>query len=107
MSDVRQLTEQEAIAFFNSDEWKAWDHEQIVKLQLFQDRLCIPFDRFHEAVEAVLGRPVWTHEFAFQDGLIQEYFGTKPTATIQEIIDLIPKTKQIVILLGKEGDAAL
>jgi len=37
--------------------------EEIVKFQLFQDCLAIPFDRFHAAIEKVLKRPVYTHEF--------------------------------------------
>ena len=32
---------------------------------MFESKLCMPFSIFQEAVEKTLGRPVWTHEFAF------------------------------------------
>ena len=104
MSDpfVEQLTKEQAIAMYDGGEWKTWDAEQIVKFQLFQDKLCVPFDKFHEAIEKVLGRPVWTHEFAFHDLLVREYLGIRPAPTMQEIIDLIPAEKRIVIQLGGE-----
>jgi hypothetical protein len=40
--------------------------------ELFTDRLFMPFDLFHEGVEELLGRPVWTHEFAAGDLLRKE-----------------------------------
>jgi hypothetical protein len=93
---MKQFTTEEAIAFAKSEIWKTWNHEQIVRLQLFQDKLCVPFDKFHEAIESVLGRPVWTHEFA-SNNIKEEYLGTRPAPTFEEIIDLIPKDKRIII----------
>lgn len=92
-----QLTKEQAIAMFNSKIYESWTHEQIVRFQLFQDRLCMPFEKFHEAVESVFGRPVFTHEFANHDNMMQEYLGTKPAPTFQEILDLIPQEKRIII----------
>lgn len=102
MSDLEklnefQLTEKEAIAVSESGIWKQWTNEEIVRFQLFQTKLCMPFDRFHEAIEDVLGRPVYTHEFAFGGNIEAEYLGAKPKPTMQEIIDLIPEEKRIVI----------
>jgi hypothetical protein len=97
---MEQLTKEQAIAFHDSGEWKTWNHEQIVRLQLFQKKLCVPFGRFHEAMEAVLGRSVWTHEFGLNyDGLVEEYLGTKQAPTMQEIIDLIPTDKRLILEL--------
>lgn len=93
----RQLTKEEAIAMSDSKVWEGWTPEQIVRFQLFQKLLSIPFDKFHEAIETVLGRPVFTHEFAFRDNLVLEYLGEKPTPTLEEIIDLIPADKRIII----------
>lgn len=93
-----QLTKEQAIAFADSKIWEHWTDDQIVRLQLFQQRLAVPFSRFHEAIEKVLGRPVYTHEFGFNyKGLVLEYLGEKETPTLQEIIDLIPAEKRIVI----------
>ncbi len=94
---TEQLTKEQAIAIYESGEWKSWSHEQIVRFQLFQDRLAIPFDKFHEAIENVLGRPVFTHEFASRDSLILEYLGEKTAPSLQEIIEMIPAEKRIVL----------
>ncbi|MFA5937579.1 MAG: hypothetical protein WC822_06915 [Candidatus Paceibacterota bacterium] len=96
-SQMEQLTEEQAISFYNSKEWMNMSDEDIVKLQLFQDRLCLPFDRFHKAIGKVLGRPVWTHEFAYRANLIAEYNKTRPMPTLSEIMNLIPESKRIVV----------
>lgn len=97
---MKQVTKEQAILISDSKEWESWTDEEIVKFQLYQDRLCIPFGRFHQAIEIVLNRPVWTHEFAFPDRLRDEYLTLASPPTFQEIIDLIPKEKLIVINLS-------
>jgi len=91
---MEQLTQEQAIAFAKSDIWKEWSDQQIVELQLFQRRLCVDFSRFHQAIESVLGRPVYTTEFGNPDRLIKEYFGENPKPTFQEIMNLIPEEKR-------------
>lgn len=85
-----QFTKEQAIEVFDSGVWKDWSDEEIVGLQLFQDRLCIPFARFYSAVEKVLGRSVWSHEFAFRDLLIAEYTKERPMPTFEDIARLVP-----------------
>lgn len=52
----------------------------------------------HGAVEEALGRPVWTHEFGTNfDGIVQELLGEKDAPTLQEIMDLIPAEKRIIV----------
>jgi len=70
----------------------------LVKMQLFQDRLCMPFNEFHRAIESVLGRPVWTHEFGSRGNLKAEYLGEKAAPTFDEIMALIPEEKRILIV---------
>ena len=94
---MKQLTKEQAIAIYESRGWESWTDAEIVKLQLFQDYLCIPFDRYHEAIENVLGRPVWTHEFAFRDLLIAEYKKEKPMPSFEDICNLIPKEKLVIL----------
>lgn len=96
----KQLTKEEAIGIYDSQVWKDWNAEEIVKLQLFQECLCVPFGVFHEAVESVLGRPVWTHEFAFADRLREEYLGNHPMPSFEEICALIPADRLIVCCVG-------
>ena len=57
----------------------------------------MPFSVFHEAVEKVLDRPVWTHEFALPERLRAEMLGERSAPTFKEILDLIPAEKKIVI----------
>ena len=94
---MKQLTKEEAIAFAESGVWKEWTNEQIVRFQLFQNKMCMPFSRFHEAIEDVLGRSIWTHEFAFIDEIKKEYLGAKAAPTFEEIVNLIPAEKRLVI----------
>lgn len=95
---TKQLTKEQAIAFAQSNVWANWTHEQIVRFQLFQGCLCLPFSRFHEAIESVLGRPVYTHEFGLDYvGIVKEYLGERPQPTLDEIINLIPEEKRIII----------
>ena len=101
---MKELTQAEAIAFAESGDWKSWNAEQIVELQLFQERLCLPFDIFHEAIEKVLGRPVSTHEFASSniENLRAEYAEMRRAPTMREIIELIPEENRIIIYTGEE-----
>ncbi len=94
---AKQLTKDQAIRMYKSEIWKDMTLEQIAEFQFYQDLLCVPFDKFYEAMEHVLGRPVWTHEFAFKDNLEKEMLGGKPAPTMEEIFNLIPKEKRIII----------
>lgn len=59
----------------------------------------MPFSLFHESLEKALGRPVFTHELALNyDGICGELLDGKPAPTFQEILDLIPEEKRIVIV---------
>lgn len=40
--------------------------------QLLGAPLCVSFSLIHEKAEALVGRPVWTHEFAAPEGLYAE-----------------------------------
>lgn len=94
------VTKDQAIELSKSEFWKELTHRQIAEFQLTEDLLCMPFSVFHEAVEKTLGRPVYTHEFGLnRDGLISEMLGDRKAPTLQEIIDLIPAEKRIVIQL--------
>ena len=98
MSLIQFSTEQ-AKTFGESGIWKDWLPDHIVGFQLYQDKLCIPFNVFHEAIEKVLKRPVWTHEFAFPEKLRMEFEGIRAKPTFEEIMDLIPKDKTIFFVV--------
>lgn len=87
-----------AISIYESQWWKGKTHRQIVEFQLFTAELCCPFAIFHEAVEKSLGRPVFTHEFGLNyDGICKEFLGEAEAPTLQQIMDLIPADKRVVI----------
>ena len=69
---MRNLTKDEAIKLGESEWWEDVTLEEAAFLQLQQDKLCMPFEKFHEGVERLLARPVWSHEFAMPDALIAE-----------------------------------
>ena len=91
------MTKQEAIALANSGWWKDASPEAIVSFQLFEERLCMDFGAFHEAVTKCLGRPVWTHEFA-GDRLKKEFLHEKEPPTFDEILALIPEGKRVLFV---------
>lgn len=93
------LTKEQAIALYDSGWWKGKSAREIVTLQLFEPLLCVPFNVFHSAVEECLRRPVFTHEFGLNwDGLKKEFLGEQPAPTFQQIIDLIPEAKRILVV---------
>lgn len=96
---MKQLTKEQAIAFAENKLYEGMTYRQIAEFQMEQDLLCMPFSVFHEAIEKTLGRPVFTHEFAFSDNLRKELYGEKEAPTLDEIINLIPEEKRILIQL--------
>ena len=96
---MKQLTKEQAIAFGENKCYEGMTYRQIAEFQMEQDKLCMPFGIFHEAMEKTLGRPVFTHEFAFRDSLKKELYGEKESPTFEEICALIPKEKLILIKL--------
>ena len=96
-SNMEQFTKEQAIAFIENKLYEPLSYRERAELQLFQQRLCMPIDVFHEAIEKALGRPVYTHEFAFIDQLQKEFLGEKEPPTLEEILSLIPNGKLIVL----------
>lgn len=90
----KQFTKEEAIALYKSGWWKGKTSREICALQLYQDKLCMPFSEFHKAITEALGRSVWTHEFAGEAGqarLQAEFEGkgnpfTNPFESIKQVL---------------------
>jgi hypothetical protein len=97
-----QITREQAIEIHESGQWREWSHEQRAYFQLRNERLAMPFDVFHEAVQKTLGRPVLTHEFAQPDLLISELEGIVPAPTWEQIIEPI-KDKMILVAIEDES----
>jgi hypothetical protein len=98
---MKQITKEEALAIYDSEVWKEWDNEFIARFQLFQKKLCVPFSLFHEALEKVLDRPVFTHELGINyNGICEELLKIRPKPTMEEIIEMIPAEKLILVNIG-------
>lgn len=93
------LTLEQAKRLAASEFWKDMTERQRAEFQLNEDRLCMPFPVFHEAVEKALGRPVYTHEFGLDvEGLRRELRGERPAPTFEEVLTLIPADKRVLVL---------
>jgi hypothetical protein len=96
--NYQSIGKEKAIAMYESKWWEGLNSKQVVKFQLFTNELCMPFDQFHKAIETELGRPVFTHEFGpGRDNLALEFLGERDAPSLDEILDLIPEEKRIVI----------
>lgn len=94
---MKQLTEEQAIQLADSKAYEAMSHRERAVFQMNQDRLCMPFDIFHEAVVKTLARSVFTHEFATnKQGIIAELNGDQKSPSFEDIINLIPEEKRLI-----------
>jgi len=91
------MTKKQAIKLAESKFWEKLSYHNRAKFQLFEEKLCMPFSVFHEAMEKVLNRPIWTHEFIKAEELKKEFLKEKKAPSLQEIINLIPSNKRIVV----------
>lgn len=97
MEKQKQVTKEQAIALNDNKFYEGLTAKEIVEFQLFRDKLCMPFPVFHKAMEEALGRSIWTHEFAGQEALQKEFLKERPAPTFEEILNLIPAEKRIII----------
>ena len=100
MEIPNEMTKEQAIAFYDSGAWENLTDYQRASLQLTVDKLCMPFDIFHKSIEAVLGRPVYTHEFGVnRHGLLAELHGEQKPTTLDEVIDMIPDHLKAIFVI--------
>jgi len=95
---VKQIDigKEEATKLYESEFWKGWSARDIADFQLYNKRLIVPWEVFHVAVEEVLGRDVYSHEFKY-DSLRKEIDGEIPKKTLADVIDTFPKDKPITM----------
>lgn len=88
-----------AIALADSNFWEGKTAREIAGFQLFTDELAMDFGLFHKSLEESLGRSVFTHEMGLNyDGLVREFLGEIPAPTFEEILNLIPEDKRILVV---------
>lgn len=94
-----ELTKEEAIKLAKSKWWEGKSDEEIAEFQIHEHRLCCPFEVFHKAVETWLGRPVWTHEFADPQALIDEKVGKRKAEDPITSLRRIAPDKPIIAII--------
>nr|WP_302577878.1 hypothetical protein [Methanobrevibacter arboriphilus] len=72
-----QFTKEKSINYAESKKWEKLSLQQRARIGMHHKKLCIPFNKLHEAVEKTMNRPVYTHEFAtdFNEALFDGIFG--------------------------------
>ena len=92
------MTKEEALKLIDAKWWVGKTYREIAEFQMAEERLCCPFDIFHEAVEKTLNRPVWTHEFGLDwEGLKKELYGERKPPCLLDILKLLPSEKTVVV----------
>lgn len=98
MKYPKHMTQPEALKYAESGKWKDLSDFEKAGLGLYNQFLPLEFSEFHRALSVVLDRDVYTHEFGLNwPGLIDEYEGKCGNPTIEQVIDLLPKDKTIII----------
>jgi hypothetical protein len=93
------MTKNQAVALAGSNWWIGKSPLDIAMFQLHEPLLCMPFEVFHKAVEEALKRPVFTHEFGLNwEGLKKEIRGESEPPSLEQVLNLIPEDKRILIL---------
>ena len=94
------LSIDQAVAFYESGVWKKMTSPELAAFQIAQERLCVPFEVFHRAVEETIGRRIYVHEFSMnRGGLRVEIQGKAKCPTMAEIIAMFPVEKAIGSIL--------
>ena len=91
------LTRGQAAALYESSFWEGLAYVERARFQLSEDRLCMPFDVFVEAVERSLGRTVTVREYLSSVQLLCEITGERRRLEIDELIDLVPEKMRILL----------
>lgn len=71
--------------------------EREAELRWWGQILTIPFGDLHQRYEELVGRGIWTHEFANPEPLIVEA-RTRTHPTPQEILDKIPSHLRVIVV---------
>ena len=95
---MNSIGKKKAVDLAETNWWELCESREIAEFQLFTEELCRPFEVFHKAVEDSLGRSVWTHELGMNwEGITAEFLGEREPPSIDQIVNLIPEEKRLVI----------
>ena len=96
---LTELSQKDCESLGNSDWWKQITVQRAAFLQLHQPKACMPLDLFHDYLELLLGRSVYTEDFSNVDKLKEESY-TRGNC-FPDIADLIAAHKQSSVTINK------
>lgn len=85
-----RLSRNQAAALYDSQFWRFLNAEERARFQLTEDRLCMPFPVFQQAVEICLNRRVGVVEYLRPRLLLDELSGSVPAPSVEDILELVP-----------------
>lgn len=91
------LTREQALALYDTEFWESLAYVERARFQLSEERLCMPFDIFVEAVERALGRPVRVGEFLQPRRLLSELSGEQTVLDVDDLLSLLPEQNRILL----------
>ncbi len=91
------LTREQALALYDSRFWESLAYVERARFQLSEERLCMPFEVFIEAVERALGRSVRVGELIDSRGLLAELTGEQQPLDVDELLSLVPAEKRMLL----------
>lgn len=95
---IKSIGRDAAIALAATKWWEGKPARDVALFALQTRELCLPMDELYRAFHDALGRPVYTHEIALDaEGLRLELLGERDAPSFDEIVNLIPEDKRIVI----------
>lgn len=70
---------------------------------IMEGSLWAGFDAVWKRSDALVGRPIFTHEFAWPDHLYEEIMRQKP-AGLGEVLGKIPADKRLIVMVADEEE---
>lgn len=95
---MQELTAEQARKFYLSEVWRDMSAEDCCRMQLFQSKVCMPMNHFHQAMCKHLRRVVLPWEFGNLEKLQREFLGQERAPTIREILSAIPEHVHIEVI---------
>jgi hypothetical protein len=93
------IGKEKAIQLAKTEWWKTVTPLEAFLFQMQTKELCMDFGDFQGAAEQILGRPVWTHEFANLSALMAELKGEIARPSMEDIINKLPAEKRILLVV--------
>jgi len=98
---VHAIGREKAWRLAKTEWWKESTPREIVEFQLRTQELCVPIPDLLDALQKTFGRPVLLHELSSSNStaLLDEFYGDKEAPVWQEIINLLPEERRIIVRL--------